>query len=77
MWFYILPTKLTARPQKRRPGQRNLTVFASRSPHRPIPSIYAVKLVRRKTGFCNRADATDGNSIDIKPYVKELDEAEA
>lgn len=43
MLFYILPTKLTARPCKRcRPGQRNLTVYlpAVRRTGR-IPSIYA------------------------------------
>lgn len=43
MWFYILPTKLTARPCKQcRPGQRNLTAYlpAVRRTGR-IPSIYA------------------------------------
>ncbi|MBS5030733.1 tRNA (N6-threonylcarbamoyladenosine(37)-N6)-methyltransferase TrmO [Dialister invisus] len=55
-------------------------VFASRSPHRPNPiNLCVVKLVRREKNrlFVIGLDAIDGSSlIDIKPYVKELDEAE-
>ena len=56
-------------------------VLASRSPHRPNPiNLCVVKLVRREKNrlFVIGLDAIDGSSlIDIKPYVKELDEAEA
>ena len=56
-------------------------VFASRSPHRPNPNHFCVvTLVRReKSRLCVIGlDAIDGSGlIDIKPYVKELDEAEA
>lgn len=56
-------------------------VFACRSPRRPNPiNLCVVKLVRREKNrlFVIGLDAVDGSSlIDIKPYVKELDEAEA
>lgn len=55
-------------------------VFASRSPHRPNPiNLCVVKLVRREKNrlFVIGLDAIDGSGlIDIKPYVRGLDEAE-